>query len=209
MQLISATPSPYSRKVRIALAEKGLAFELVTEVPWHGTTTTPRHNPLEKLPVLILDDGSAVYESSYILQWLEAKHPTPPLLPADVDGILAARKLEVLCDGVCDAVVLSLFERMRKAQASPEWMARQRRKIEGGLREIARLVGRQEWAVGDRFGLGDIAAGTVCCYVSLRFPDLDWRPLYPDLAVYADRMEQRPSFRGTTPSAQAITEKVV
>ena len=209
MKLISATPSPYARKVRIALAEKSLAFELVTEVPWHGTTTTPRYNPLEKLPVLILDDGNTVYESSYILQWLELKHPSPPLLPADVDGILAARKLEVLCDGVCDAVVLSLFERMRKEQASPEWLSRQRRKIEGGMREIARLVGKRDWAVGDRFSLGDMAAGTACGYVGLRFSEFDWRNLYPDLAAYSDRMEQRPSFRMTTPSAQAITEKVV
>ena len=59
-KLISATPSPYARKVRIALAEKGLAFELLTEVPWDSTTSTPQYNPLEKLPVLILDDGSSV-----------------------------------------------------------------------------------------------------------------------------------------------------
>ena len=51
-KLISATPSPYARKVRIALAEKGLPFELVTEVPWDSGTQTPKYNPLEKLPVL-------------------------------------------------------------------------------------------------------------------------------------------------------------
>ena len=61
LQLISATPSPYARKVRIALAEKGIAFELLTEVPWNDTTSTPKFNPLEKLPVLILEDGSSVY----------------------------------------------------------------------------------------------------------------------------------------------------
>ena len=59
-KLISATPSPYARKVRIALAEKGLPFELLTEVPWDNTTTTPRYNPLEKLPVRLLPDGSSV-----------------------------------------------------------------------------------------------------------------------------------------------------
>ena len=99
-RLISATPSPYARKVRIALAEKGLPFELLTEVPWDGTTSTPKFNPLEKLPILLLEDGTSIYELSYILQYLELKHPDPPLLPQDVDGILAARKLEVLCDGV-------------------------------------------------------------------------------------------------------------
>lgn len=210
MTLISATPSPYARKVRIALAEKGIPFRLETEVPWHGTTATPRHNPLEKLPVLILDDGSSVYESSYILQWLEAKHPTPPLLPDDVDGRLLARKFEVLCDGVCDAFVLMFFEKMREpGRQSPEWIARQRRKVDGGVREIARLVGERTYAVGDGFTLGDVAACTVVSYLSVRWPDYDWRSEYPSLAAYADRMEERPSFRDTRPVPQKITEKVV
>lgn len=72
-KLISATPSPYARKVRIALEEKGLPFELVTEVPWDSTTQTPRYNPLEKLPVLVTEGGEGIYESSYIMQWLELK----------------------------------------------------------------------------------------------------------------------------------------
>ncbi len=102
-KLISATPSPYARKVRIALFEKGIPFELITEVPWNSTTATPKYNPLEKLPVLVLPDDTGIYESAYILEWLEVKHPTPALLPADPEARLAARKLEVLCDGVCDA----------------------------------------------------------------------------------------------------------
>ncbi len=208
-QLISATPSPYARKVRIALAEKGLPFELLTEVPWHGTTMTPRHNPLEKLPVLLLPDGGSVYESSFILQYLELKHPQPPLLPADVDGILAARRLEVLCDGVCDAVVLSLFEATREGGGSAPWLARQRRKIDGGVAEIARRVGDREWAVGDAFGLGDIAACTAVGYLSVRFTQLDWRSLYPALARYADRLGERPSLRDTVPVAQTIRERVM
>ena len=208
-KLISATPSPYARKVRIALAEKGLPFELLTEVPWDSTTSTPRHNPLEKLPVLLLADGSSVYESSYILQYLELKHPQVPLLPDDIDGQLAARKLEVLCDGVCDAVVLSLFERKRAGGGSPEWLARQRRKIEGGVAEMAKIVGSRLWAVGDRFGLGDIAVGTCVGYLSVRFQDMPWRTLYPALALFSDRLEQRPSFKGSVPYAQTITDKVM
>lgn len=209
LQLISATPSPYARKVRIALAEKGIPFELLTEVPWNDTTSTPKFNPLEKLPVLILEDGSSVYESSYILQYLELKYPATPMLPADVDGILAARKLEVLCDGVCDALVLTFFERMRGEGASPEWTARQRRKIDGGVKEMARLVGKGDWAVGDRFSLGDIAAGTLVGYMAVRFPELPWRTQYPNLAALSNRLEQRPSFKNSVPSAQKITDKIV
>ncbi len=208
-QLISATPSPYARKVRIALAEKGLPFELLTEVPWHSTTSTPRYNPLEKLPVLLLPDGSSVYESSYILQYLELKYPQTPLLPDDIDGKLAARKLEVLCDGICDAVVLTLFEKMRAGGGSLEWLARQRRKIDGGLAEMAKIVGSRQWATGDSFSLGDIAVGTAVAYLSVRFQELPWRTLYPDLALLSDRLEQRQSFQASVPYAQSITEKVV
>ena len=209
LTLISATPSPYARKVRIALAEKGIPFELLTEVPWDGTTSTPRYNPLEKLPVLLLEDGTSVYESSFILQYLELKYPQHPLLPADVDGILAARRLEVLCDGVCDAMVLTFFERMRKDNASPPWLARQRRKIDGGLKEIARLAADNTWTVGDRFSLGDIATGTLLGYMSVRFPEVAWRTDYPNLAALSDRLEQRASFKGSAPFAQTISDRIV
>lgn len=209
-KLLSATPSPYARKVRIALIEKGIPFELLTEVPWDRTTQTPKYNPLEKLPVLITESGEGIYESRFILEWLEVKHPLHPLLPHDEDGRLAARQMEVIADGVCDAFVLHFFERHRAPdKQSPEWLDRQRRKIDGGLREIARRVGRREFAVGSRFGLADIAAATVVGYLSVRYPELDWRGLYPDLAAYSDRLEERSSFAATRPVPQKISDKVV
>jgi transglutaminase-like putative cysteine protease len=79
---------------------------LITEVPWNQGAITPQHNPLAKLPVLLLEDGSSVYDSRFILEYLEWVYPQTPLLPADVPGKLAAKRLEVLADGVCDAVVL-------------------------------------------------------------------------------------------------------
>jgi len=210
MRLISATPSPYARKVRIALAEKGIPFALETEVPWDSTTTTPLYNPLEKLPVLIMEDGNSVYESSFILEYLEAKYPVPPMLPDTIDGKLAARQIEVLCDGICDAFVLLFFERHRAADhQSREWMARQQRKIDGGMAALARIAGDREYVVGDRFGLADIAAGTVTGYLSVRWSDYPWRARHPNLAALSDRLEQRESFRGCVPYPQTITDKVV
>lgn len=125
-KLISATPSPYARKVRVALQEKGLPFELQTEVPWDSTTVTPQHNPLEKLPVLILDDGkTAIYESHYIMEWLEIKFPEHSLMPSSLDDKLFAKKVEVICDGICDALVLAFFERMREEDKQSEpWKKR-------------------------------------------------------------------------------------
>lgn len=208
LKLISATPSPFARKVRIALHEKGLPFELLTEVPWDKTTSTPKYNPLEKLPVLILEDGSSIYESSFILQYLEWTYPQPPLMPVDVEGKISARRLEVLCDGVCDAVALTLFERMR-AEPSAEWLSRQRRKIEGGVREMARLIGNRSFAVAEQFSLGDIAVGTAVGYLDVRLSEFDWRGSYPNLAEFSARMEARPSFATSVPVAQTIADKVV
>jgi hypothetical protein len=127
-ELISATPSPYARKVRIALQEKNLPFDLKTEVPWDHTTQTPQYNPLEKLPVLIFNDGRpAVYESHFILEWLETKYPEPSLLPSinEADDRLLVKQIEVVVDGICDALVLSFFENQRdEDKRSKPWTDR-------------------------------------------------------------------------------------
>ena len=90
-QLISATPSPYARKVRIQLLEKQIEFELVTEVPWNSDTTVSQHNPLGKVPVLLSPNGESVFESRYIGEWIEINHPEPALMPEDGQG---AKKLK-------------------------------------------------------------------------------------------------------------------
>ncbi|MBU2533819.1 MAG: glutathione S-transferase N-terminal domain-containing protein [Alphaproteobacteria bacterium] len=209
-KLISATPSPYARKVRIALIEKGIPFELQTEVPWDNATRTPDYNPLEKLPVLIRADGDPIYESHLIMEYLERVHPAPALVPQNDDDWLLAKRLEVLGDGVCDAFVLTFFERMREAsRRSAEWLARQRRKIDGGLREMERRIGDRAFFVGDGFTLGDIAAATAFGYLCVRWSEIDWRSAYPNLAAHSERMEARPSFQNSRPVPQKISDKVV
>ena len=208
-RLISATPSPYARKVRIALAEKGIPFELITEVPWNRDTVTPNYNPLEKIPILLCPDGTSVYESRFILEWLELKHPDPRLTPEDVDGILGVKRFEVLADGVADALVLLFWERARAPeQRSQEWAERQQRKVDGGVREIARLLGDGDYCVGDRLTLADVAVGSLLGWMRLRFPENRWSKLYPNLAALSDRLEERPSFRNSIPTAQIIRDKV-
>jgi len=93
LRLISATPSPYARKVRIALAEKNIPFELITEVPWNHGALTEQHNPLAKLPVLLLEDGTSIFDSRYILEYLELTYPQVPLLSEDVQLRLLAKKI--------------------------------------------------------------------------------------------------------------------
>lgn len=206
MRLINAKPSPFGRKIMIALEEKGIPFELVWDIPWHADTSVAEHNPLEQLPILITDGGETVYESSYILEWLEHHYPTPPLVPSDDESVLRMKLYRVLGVGVMDAIVRINFELARPPECqSREWMQRQKRKIVGGIREIGRLIDGERFAVADRFTLADIEIGAVLGHLDFLIEnipplgevlakDVDWRRLHPSLEPYIDGLERRDSF---------------
>jgi glutathione S-transferase len=221
MLLISATPSPFARKVRISMMEKGIPFEIKNEIPWHAATETPQYNPLEKLPILIPEQGEPVYESSYILDWLEHHYPTPPMLPADPADVLEAKRYDVLVSGVMDAMVLLFWESAREHQSMP-WLQRQLRKVIGGLREIERRLDGRDYAVGDTFGYADIAIVSVLGMMDTvtdngldpKFHGIDpaytsWRAMYPALAAYYERLHARPSVRETGPVMFELRERIV
>lgn len=216
-RLISGSSSPFSRKVRIALEEKEIPFELLTEVPWDHTTQTPQYNPLSKVPVLILNNGKSIYESHYILEYIEAKFPNSPrLLPREpdrIDDLLFAKQVEVVADGICEAILLSFVEKQRgEGKISEEWLTRQGKKIDGGLKALADWVGVKEtskYLVGDSFGLADLAVGAALGYMRIRFPDHPWRETYPLLDKYGEWLEERQSFKNTTAVPQKINDKIV
>ncbi len=83
------------------------------------------------------------------------------------------------------------------------------RKIDGGLAEMARIVGSRAHAVADRFTLADVGFGCVLGYFDVRFPELDWRDRHPNLARYMEALSNRPSFQSTVPYPQTISDAVV
>ena len=186
-------------------------------LPWESSTQTPRHNPLEKLPVLIFPDGKAIYESHYILEYLEAKYPDhSPLLPqgpTSIDAPLFAKQVQVVADGICDALLLSFFEAQHEYDKRSElWMARLRRKIDGGLEAFADWLlesGDQEFLTNNTFSIADIAAGPCFGYMKVRFPEHPWRVAYPHLDRYSERLEERQSFRDTVPRPQTFSERII
>jgi glutathione S-transferase len=205
MQLLVATPSPFARKARIALLEKGIPFEVVVDNPWNPGAQAPAHNPLGKIPVLFTDDGNTVFDSRVIVEYLEAVHPARPLLPADALDRAAARQIEALADGVCDAIVLIVLERARPpALQSRDWIARQLAKVRAGVGEAARALGGRKWFIGATFSLADIAAGCMLGYLDLRLPEVAWRGAHPCLIPFFERIMARDSFKQTIPSAQPI-----
>ena len=221
MILISATPSPFARKVRIALMEKGVPFTLQNEVPWHADTQTSRYNPLEQLPVLIPDDSPPVFESSHIMEWIEWRYPTPPLLPDAPEAALEAKQVQVIAEGLLDATVLLFWEKQR-SEISAEWARRQLRKVKGGLTELDRRVGERDHVIGEHFGLADIAviamlgtqnivieSGMIPAFQAFA-PDMaPWHELYSNLARFEAFHRDRPSVRATAPVMFQLKEKIV
>jgi len=207
MKLLIAEPSPFARKVRVALHEKGIEFEQVLDNPWNLDARTGQINPLGKLPVLDTGDGRQIYDSRVIIEYLETLGWAPALLGQDAGARVMHRQIEALADGVCDAVVLIVLERARLvALRSTDWLERQQHKVTAGIAEAARLLDGREWYVGEAFGLADLSVGCMLGYVDLRVPEIEWRRAYPDLDALARRLESRPSFRRSRPESQSITE---
>lgn len=200
LKLIASTTSPYARKVRIALAEKKIEYQMVESSGWSPGNPVHAWNPLGKLPVLILDDGTHLYDSRVIVEYIDLVSPVSRLIPEPARQRIAVKKWEALADGVCDASSAIVIERRRPANLqSDEWIARQRRKIDEGTAELARELGERAWCHGEGYSLADIATGAALGYLDLRFAELDWRDLYPNLARLADKLDKRASFADTAP----------
>ncbi|MDP2226917.1 MAG: glutathione S-transferase [Moraxellaceae bacterium] len=202
MKLIASLTSPFARKVRVVLQEKGLACELVVDIPWNADTTVPQFNPLGKVPVLLCDDNTTLFDSRVIVEYLEEVKPWPMLVPAEAGARLAVKRWEALADGVADAAATVFLERKRPAaQQSTEWIERQLGKIRLGLRAMNDDLGTRAFCVGASFSLADIATGCTLGYLDLRFPELGWRNEFPGLARLADVLALRTAFADTVPPA--------
>lgn len=202
--LINAGPSPFGRKVAIALIEKKLDYSIQYDLPWSDKTCTPNYSPLQQLPILVEKNGNCIYDSTYILEWLEQRYPQPALLPRDVDKLLEAKLRQMLGERLLDIAGSLSFELIRN-NPSTAWVERQTRKVRGGLEKLNELIGDRLIADGQPIDLGDIAVGTslLVFETSVSFghmPDVDvirWRGRYPNLTRYMARLEKRPSFVAT------------
>lgn len=202
LKLIASLTSPYARKVRIALAEKKIEYTLLEQSPWDAGNTVSEHNPLGKIPVLLMEDGMSLFDSRVIVEYLDAVSPVSRLIPEPSRQRIAVKRWEALSDGICDAAIAIVLERKREAaQQSAEWIARQQGKVTLGVAELARELGERSWCSGEAYTLADIAAGCALGYLDLRHASLDWRTEHPNLARLADKLARRASFTDTAPPA--------
>ncbi len=194
--------SPFARKARIVAREAGLIGrleEIETAVsPVSLNAGLAAANPLVKIPALVLDDGSTLYDSRVVCEYLDSIGGGK-LFPAAGPERWEALRLQSLCDGILDAAVLTRYESAVRPEALrwSDWIAGQRRKIDGGLAALESSRG----AWGERFGIGQIGAACVLGYLDFRFPDIGWRSAHAGLGRWFESVSARTSVQETRPPA--------
>jgi glutathione S-transferase len=195
--------SPFARKVRIVLRERALTGQ-VEEVETAVSPVAPnadlaRSNPLVKIPALVLDDGTTLFDSRVVCEYLDTLGTAPRLFPAAGMERFNALRLQSLCDGILDAAVITRYETAVRPETFrwKDWIAGQRAKIDNGLDALE----REQPSWGEAFAIGQIGAACVLGYLDFRFPDIGWRGSHPRLAAWFEQIAKRPSVRDTTPKA--------
>jgi glutathione S-transferase len=210
LKLLSATPSPFARKVRVVLLEKNIPFELKTINPWNMNADIERFNPLGKIPVLITANNETIYDSKFIIEWIEHNYPDPAVFPTDAKTKFKAQQIQVIADGICEAVILLFFENIRPdPQQSKPWSERQIKKISNGLQALEQQISNDEFCVDNTFGIADISVVSAVDYLSLRFKTYEWRNKFTRISKFVARQSARQSFIETMPTPQDIEKSTI
>ena len=204
MKLIGSTSSPYTRKVRIVMAEKKLDYTFVTDNVWGADARISESNPLGKVPCLIMEGAEALFDSRVIVEYLDTLSPVGKLIPTVGRERAEVKTWEALADGLLDAAILARLEATwdgrTKVQRSDAWIARQLGKITASLKAMNRGLGDKPYCSGIHLSLADIAVGCALGYLEFRFPEITWRADYPSLAKLQDKLMLRASFADTRPA---------
>jgi len=197
MILRSALPSPFGRKVKIAAALLDLSSEINIVTT---DTTDPKDplrgdNPLGKIPTLVIEDGTVIYDSRVILEYLDLRAGGSRIIPSDTMERIAAQTLHALADGIMDAGILQVYEmRWRDpAKHEPKWLYHQ----EGKVGRALDYLEAQPPTVAGGLHVGHIALACALGYLDLRF-HAAWRARYPKLVKWLDAFAAAvPAFEAT------------
>lgn len=195
MKLYFSPASPFARKCRILIREKGMLgqVEEVRADPIGGDAALSAINPLGQVPALIDDAGVAWSDSPLICARLDALAPPPRFIP-EGEGRWSVLRREVIADGAMEQGVKVRLELLRpEGERSSAWIARWRAGI---LRSLDAAEAQADTALD----LGAIATVCALTWLDLRFPDLGWRAARPKLVALQTALEARASFRDTAPS---------
>ena len=201
MKLFTSDASPYGRKVRIVIAEKGLGdrIQTIDQSPFAADVTALREaNPLGKIPALVSRHGATLYDSRVICEYLDGLLPSPRLIPDSGPARIDVLRRQALADGVMDAAFNLRMERVRpEALRSAEWMTRWEGNIRRGIAAMQADV--REAFDPNNFDLGAIAGAAAIGYVEFRLGDIDWRGNAPEVELWWSRVRERASVKSTAP----------
>ncbi|NQV85402.1 MAG: glutathione S-transferase N-terminal domain-containing protein [Rhodospirillales bacterium] len=199
MKLRFSPASPYVRKVSVTLLETGLEGR-VEKIPtdvWDPETDITRDNPLGKVPSLILDDGSVLFDSPVICEYLDSLHDGDKLFPASGEARWQALRLQALGDGMTDAGIIRFLEIKRPEEFQyGKWMERQ---IAVVFRAMDALESDMD-TLEAGFTIGQISVACAIGWLDFRMPELDWRGDRPGLADWFEGVSERPSISKTVPA---------
>ena len=203
MDLLSSPSSPFVRKCRVLAIETGVDRD-ITIVTVGVTPVAPNdrvnaNNPVGKIPVLVLDDGSALHDSRVIAEYLDSLHASARMFPDEPAARWRSLRLQSIGDGIMDAGVLMRFD----SNVRPEpyrWQdfhdaqaGKVTRALDALEAEVADL--------GDDASIGTIAVACALGYLDFRFANIiDWRAGRQGLAAWYARFAARPSMQETMPS---------
>jgi len=199
MKLHWSPRSPFVRKVMVCAHELGLAERLEkvrsTVAMSRPNAEVMKDNPLGKLPTLLLEDGSALYDSAVICEYLDGL-ARGKLFPKGAARWQALR-WHALGDGMLDVLILWRNQRDQPVERQVrEWLSGFALKIEKSFVTVERELPGLRKAP---FGIGQIAIGCALGYIDFRFPDMDWRRRHPLVGAWFEEISQRPSMQATKP----------
>lgn len=199
MKLYTSPTSPYSRKIKMMIYEKGIAdfVEQIQVAPYEDPEELIRLNPLGKVPSLHLDGDVVLYDSRVIAGFIDRVSPEPVLIPVEGPKRWAVLRLEALADGMMDEA-LNIFFRRRDEDGEPAAKSI-RRSIEKIERTLPVAVSELENLEGENLNLGLLALASALGYLDLRISEIDWRLLTPPLKNWFEAFSTRPSFIKTAP----------
>src|SRR3989338_8276833 len=170
MKLLGTNTSPYVRKVRLLLLEKNIAHEYIVDAPREPGSLVARANPLGRIPALILDDETCVFDSPVIAEYADSLNDTPVLIPRnDAKAHMRVKRWEALADGIMDSAVAVRTEAMRPAEKQEAGnISLHNNAITRALAYASGQLGTRDWCEGASITLADLALASAMVYLDLR-----------------------------------------
>lgn len=198
--LYYAQRSPYARKVRILLAEKYLACELKETDIVNKSPEFISISPIGKVPVLVDEDGTTVWDSTQIVEYLDETYPHPSFYPSDRQQRLQCRQWEELADTLTDNAVALTLQKRKGEQADARDCAKYQAAINRLLPALDRQLATSHYLIGENWTAADVAAVCALGYYTLRFGE-DWQQQYLRLGQWFQKLHERESVKSTIPQA--------